>query len=512
MIEKTYDIAVIGGGGSGLTAAVRAASLSGKKVVILEKSGHTGGGMIMASTMRTFRSKWQKERNLPDVTETYLRKVMDDTYWRLDSHLVGNAILATGQFFDWFCELAGGDIGEKFRIGRYVFDDESGPLGPQMGGPGGVTGSGRLFMDTLREKCDTFGVDVLLKHRVTDCEIKDGKITAVLAEGPDGPVRVNCTSTIISIGSWINNDAMLAELFPQFLTAKQHMDPSPHMSPNYTGDGFVLAEKANALMDKDNYTLRLMGPMVFSKSGTIANMSNSPFSLAINTAGRRYICEPSQIRNGVFDSGLMMMEQPEGYVYIVFDTNNLEAAIRDQREHPVPPAPGVFGLPDMPADADAARADVENVLGKEKNVYMAESIEELAAQLNINTEAFLHTISDYNRFAEEGFDRDCFKDAAFLIPCTKAPFYAVQAKLGTDGVFGGIQVNGDMQAYRADGTLIDGLYVTGDFASGRFINMAGVKVQVLNDMSWALASGFIAGTNVCAADTGRGNLVSNQLK
>lgn len=110
--------------------------------------------------MRTFRSKWQEERGLPDVTDAFLRKVMSDTYWRLDPKLVGNAILATGQFFDWFCELAGGDVGEKFRVGRYVFDDESGPLGPQMGGPGGVTGGGRLFMDTLRAKCDEFGVDL----------------------------------------------------------------------------------------------------------------------------------------------------------------------------------------------------------------------------------------------------------------------------------------------------------------------------------------------------------------
>ena len=84
-----------------------------------------------------------------------------------------------------------------------------------------------------------------------------------------------------------------------------------------------------------------------------------------------------------------------------------------------------------------------------------------------------------------------------MIPFDRAPYYAVRAKLGTDGAFGGVLVNGDMQAYREDGSLIDGLYVTGDFASGRFINMAGVKVQLLNDMSWALASGFLAGTNVC---------------
>lgn len=124
-------------------------------------------------------------------------------------------------------------------------------------------------------------------------------------------------------------------------------------------------------------------------------------------------------------------------------------------------------------------------------------MEELATQMGVDPAAQAQTVNDYNRYCEEGFDRDCFKEREYLVPCAKAPFYAVRAKLGTDGAFGGIQVNGDMQAYRADGSLIDGLYVTGDFASGRFINMAGVKVQVLNDMSWALASGFLAGTNVC---------------
>ena len=497
MIEKAYDIVVVGGGGSGLTAAVRAAQLSGKRVCVLEKAKRTGGGMIMASTMRTFRSKWQEERGLPDVTDAFLRKVMSDTYWRLDPKLVGNAILATGQFFDWFCELAGGDVGEKFRVGRYVFDDESGPLGPQMGGPGGVTGGGRLFMDTLRAKCDEFGVDVLTEHRVKDCEVTDGKITAILADSPAGAVRVSCGSCILSIGSWINNTAVMSELFPEFIEARKHMDPSPHTNPNYTGDGFALAEKADAMMDKKNYTLRFMGPMVFSKSGVMSNMVNAPFTLAVNTRGKRYICEPSQIRNGVFNSGLVMMEQPEGYAYILFDSNNLEAAIRDNVENPKPPAPGIFGLPPLPENMEAAAEDIRSVLGKEPGVFTADTVEELAAQMGVDPAALARTVKDYNRYCAEGFDRDCFKEREYLVPCAKAPFYAVRAKLGTDGAFGGIQVNGDMQAYRADGSLIDGLYVTGDFASGRFINMAGVKVQVLNDMSWALASGFLAGTNVC---------------
>ena len=495
MMEKYYDIVVVGGGGSGLTAAVRAAQLSGKKVAVLEKAGHTGGGMNMASTMRTFRSRWQKERNLPDVTEDYLRKAMDSTYWRLDSRLVGNAILATGQFFDWFCDLAGGDVGDRFHVGRYVFDDGSGPLGPQMGGPGGETGSGKLFMDTLREKCDVFGVDVLTRHRMVDCEVTDGKVTAVIAENAGKEtVRLHCSTCIVAVGSWINNDKVVGELFPQFLEAKKHMDPSPHTSPNYTGDGFIIAEKTDAMMDKKNYTMRLMGPMIFCKSGVMANMGNSPYTLAVNTRGRRYICEPSQIRNGVFNSGLMMMEQPGGYVYIMFDSNNLEAAVRENAENPAPPTPGVFGLPDFPRTIEEAQKDIQSVVGRDDTVYVADTVEELAAGMGIDPAALAKTVSDYNGFCRDGFDRDCFKDAKYLVPCNKAPYYAVRAKLGTDGAFGGIQVNENMQAYRSDGSLIDGLYVTGDFASGRFLNMAGVKVQVLNDMSWALASGYLAGT------------------
>ena len=65
----------------------------------------------------------------------------------------------------------------------------------------------------------------------------------------------------------------------------------------------------------------------------------------------------------------------------------------------------------------------------------------------------------------------------------------------TDGAFGGVRVNPEMQAYKPDGGLVEGLYVTGDFATGRHINLGGVKRQVLNDISWALSSGFLAGTN-----------------
>jgi NADPH-dependent 2,4-dienoyl-CoA reductase/sulfur reductase-like enzyme len=91
--EKNCDLVVLGGGGSGLIAAVRAAELTGKKVIVLEKAAFTGGGALGASTVRTFGSKWQKKRDLPDTTADYARAMMDEIYWRVACRA---CILATG--------------------------------------------------------------------------------------------------------------------------------------------------------------------------------------------------------------------------------------------------------------------------------------------------------------------------------------------------------------------------------------------------------------------------------
>ena len=42
------DLVVLGAGGSGLVAAVKAADLSGKKIIVLEKAKKPGGSPIFA--------------------------------------------------------------------------------------------------------------------------------------------------------------------------------------------------------------------------------------------------------------------------------------------------------------------------------------------------------------------------------------------------------------------------------------------------------------------------------
>ena len=508
--EKSCDLVVLGGGGSGMIAAVRAAQLTGKKVIVLEKAASTGGAAQYAGTIRTFGSKWQKKRNLPDTTADYARDMMDLVYWRLDEKLVLNGLLGTGQFFDWLCEI-GGDIEDLFVVGQYTGAIKTDPYGPQIDSEKAKKRIGRFVMDMMKEKCSTYKVEVLTKHPAVDVEVKNGRITAVIAKSEAGHVRVACRACVMSIGSWINNEEVLKKCYPKFVGLKQYMDPSEHMNPNYTGDGIPLAEKAGAFVDYDSFVLRLMGPIWdyardHGTSKAFLAMAQSPYIITVNLNGLRYSAEPVA-HIGRFSDGHVQIGQPRGQSYDIFDENTLKAEFeRPQCSKNAADMDTLACYPltymkpfeevRLPEKMEEVRSSIKE--GFDKNdpfMFRADTLEELAGKIDVNKKNFLETVRKYNESCEKGVDLDFFKRKDALVPINKPPYYAFLGKLMTDGAFGGVQVNPDMQAYKPDGGLVEGLYVTGDFASGRFINLGGVKHQVLNDISWAFSSGFLAGTN-----------------
>lgn len=497
-MKKACDIVVLGGGGGGMAAAVRAAELSGKKVIVLEKAEYIGGGAVQAADFRVYQSLWQHERGLDDAVETDLLKYMDMTYWKLDPKLVIRSFIATGQFFDWICGFEEG-VADNFEPGRYIFDQpDEGPVVPTFKGLDSKPGvrSGGYIVGLLKKRAEELGVELLTKHRVVDVDVENGRIVSVTAESENGTVKIACDACILATGSWINNQPVLEKVHPKYAA----IDPGPltgggHRNRSYTGDGIAIAERAGALIDYDSFCLRLMGPMVMSPCRTVSAMFNHPYAIQVNLEGRRWICEPSHVRMGIFDSGHVLCEQPEGVTFAVFDKNTLmKAAAQPPKEGFV----SVFARTDFPEDVEA---DIEKELARKggtapggfavSELYSADTIEQLAEKIGVPAENLRETIEGYNRGCEAGVDFDFLKPSADMVPLT-GPYYAVKGILGTDGAFGGVLVNPDMQAYKNGGGLAEGLYVVGDFASGRFVNDMGVKRQVINDLAWAYASGFIA--------------------
>jgi len=534
--KKTCDLVVLGGGGSGMVAAVRAAQLSGKKVIILEKASSTGGAAMYATGVRIFGSKFQAKRNQEDNTIEYAREQLDSVYWRLDEKLVYNCLRGTGQFFDWLLEQ-GDDI-------EGLFDLQTG--GGMFSGPSiNTQKAGKklppFVMDLMKEKCGKHGVEILTNHPVVDVEVKDGKIVAAIAKSDKGYVRVACKACIMSIGSWINNEEIVKKYAPKFYGMTKYMDSSPHWAPTLTGDGIALAQKVGAFVDYDSFVMRLMGPMLMGMaSSTMMIMGrNSSYHITVNLDGKRYCSEPIS-RMGEFNGGEVQVNQPHGISYIIFDENTVEAMLKKQKSSStsqsssqgmpggvmpgggtaggaptgaqagsaagggVPTGgapgggdPGGRGGGNIPDTMEAIHKDIAEGLAKDtKNFFKGDTLEELADKIGVNKKNFLETVKKYNESCAKGVDEEFFKDKENLIPINKPPYYASRGFLGTDGAFGGVRVNHEIQAYKAGGYgLVEGFYVTGDFASGRHVNMGGVKHQVINDCTWALSSGFRAGTN-----------------
>ncbi len=105
----------------------------------------------------------------------------------------------------------------------------------------------------------------------------------------------------------------------------------------------------------------------------------------------------------------------------------------------------------------------------------ANSIEELAAAIEVPADELVRTVNLWNKWCEEGEDLQYHRPVSTLEPVATGPFYAmmcVPTFLNTDG---GPQRNENAQIVDLDGNPIQGLYSSGEFGSiwGHYYQGAG---------------------------------------
>jgi fumarate reductase flavoprotein subunit len=129
-----------------------------------------------------------------------------------------------------------------------------------------------------------------------------------------------------------------------------------------------------------------------------------------------------------------------------------------------------------------------------KDVYVADSLEELANKTGIDLDGLKKTVEEYNHFCERGFDPIFNKSHYFLRPIKTPKFYAGRLVPGAYGSLGGIKINYRTEVVNKDWKKIPGLYAAGTDACSIYGDTY-VFILPGNTMGFAINSGRIAGEN-----------------
>ena len=462
------DIVIVGAGASG-TAAALASAQQGAKVVLLEKQAAPGGTGNFAEGLFAAESSLQQRQGIVVTKDAAFRMIMEYSHWLANPLLVRAFVDKSPDTIEWLK-----DQGVTFEY-----------IGP--GGPGGIltwhviNGHSRKMLAILREKYAALGGELLLETPGKDLIVEDGKVVGIMAENNQGEkLRVEAKAVIIATGGYANNKEMLKKYarFPEVI---------PVGNIGKDGDGIKMAWSAGAAPEgmgvMQAYRPGLAG---FPPTSHLIAAAVQPF-LWVDPKGRRFTDESTVI---LWPFSGNSVEKVGGTMYSIYDETTRKSLV-EGKGIPVPMGEHVLANTRLSKlDADFAK---ELATGH-GNVFKADSIRDLAAQLGMQLETLQATLDENNREADGRQDPVFAKNPNFLRPVRTGPFYATKLHPRSLGTLGGVKIDERTQALNGKGEVIPGLYVTGNDAGG----MYGDSYDLLlggGTLGFAVNSGRIAAEN-----------------
>jgi len=474
------DLVVLGAGGAGLIAAVKAYDVSGgKKIIVLEKAKKTGGATTFAHGIQISNSKWQiaagaTSQNMPfpgggsgpaQGGETVKMRVAGGPA-KGGSPGRGSGKDVSGQFFDWLVEKGGvekyfkvatqgagmmgkGSISMPNRMEEYKNHPD-----PSIG-PGWM---GTYFVKKMLECCKTAGIPVLTethaKKFITDARCK---VTGVLADTKDGELQVNCKACFIGAGGFGADYEKLQKMWPLDYDGKSMHHFSP---PSNTGDCIKMAEEIGAATDMEAAWVSIGGPAHHPYSYSIYRMMWQPECMYINLNGERWIDETEGLSTG---SSSMLVLQPKAEMYAIADNDLTE--MLGKRLIANPPEESDIPILKRFREDIAYEVSLDEKGTKGNRTKKADTLKELALKMDVDPKAFLAAIERYNRFCDNGEDADFKKKPEYLKAIRKPPFYAFWGQRFTQCTHGGVVINENTEVLDANGKAMPGLFAGGDGVS-----------------------------------------------
>lgn len=525
--DITTDFLVVGSGAGGLTAALAAAD-AGVETMVIEKTSTYGGtsslsgGVVWIPNNRSMASKGIVDSEQDGLE--YLRQVTGGVvpedklaayvhYGRemIDflARVANMSFKAAIRYADYYPDLPGGKTGgrsmdppvysrrklgseanrqrlptgwgfSKFsftvtegrevmdmgwkayaiiarQLIRYYLDIRARRVGPE---DDRLT-LGRGLVANLRGAMLKRDIPLYLDTPARELLYEDGRVVGLAAESGGKTIQIRARRGVLLAAGGFGQNTAMRQQYGQLPTGESWSSASE----GNTGDAITMAVELGAALE--HMDAAWWTPSVQLPDGSALALIHGkalPGSMFVDQQGRRFTNEAAPYEDIVKD---MWRHHDTGNAciptYMVFDG-------RFRHNYPAACLPPAKIQPDALIPEDYKHGQF---------LKKADSIEQLAQILGIDTEALLETTARHNEFARSGVDLDFGRgDSASdryysdhrvvpnpnLAPIENPPFYAMEIFPGDLGTKGGLKCDASARVLDHSGDVIEGLYVTGNCA------------------------------------------------
>ena len=492
--EIEVDVLVIGGGGTGLAAAV-SASEAGATVLVAEKSGSLGGTTALSiGSVTAGCTSYQERQGIHDSPEALFE---DMTKFNAELEPYDNHELR------WVLARESGNTIDWLRSLGFEF------FGPSLEPPNRVPRMHNVIPNSwsypflLQRAAAKRGVSFLLnaparkliqeRRRITGAILETGKTSSLL--------RVHARrAVILACGDFSANEAMKS----RYLSAD--LARVPPYNPNSQGEGHLMGEEVGGhlvnmevlrkpsvrfvaapkrfwheLLPSYPFLIKFyalgshwLPRQIFERlANSILTTHGAPVgglykegAILVNQEGKRFT-------NEVQEPAIPISKQPGGRAYILFDSQVAEKF--SFWPNYISTAPGI------------AYAYIQDYERTHPDIVSKGKSWGEAAKIHPRPKMVIQTVERYNRSVEAGRD-EAYQRSPLGEGINKPPFYVmgpVESYLSVTK--GGLDIDTHFQVLDSRGKVIPGLFAGGGNGGGLVLLGHGMG------LAWAFTSGRLAG-------------------
>lgn len=444
-------VIVVGGGASGLSAAISAAE-NGAKVTLFEKSGALGGAASYSSGA-LLRAATEGDPEDADTVEDIYDLWMSTSDEATDADLVRFVAKESAKSVDWL-EAQGVEMFpvDCLFVGKNLMVEQSVYVEDRTLSSGG----GSVMVSILEAKARELGVEIVLNCPATALSTDDqGNVNGVTVQPANGEAKTFLADAVILATGGFGSSQ---ELLNQYASKQLGYGTRFVTAPGNTGDAIAMGTAVGA---KTHFPEDVaLGGYVAAAAGFGLNATG----MNITEDGKRFHDESHHYGMTYVDIS-KQREAGHTQFWALFDQNNF---------------------------AEMAEAAVEA-----GTMVKADTIEALAEQIGVDPATLKDTCDRYTEFAGQD-DPDFGKTAPYMKGMSAAPFYATRLATISVGTFGGLCINTQAQILDENNHPISNLYGAGACANGSFF--AKGYPYSGSCLQYSVTTGIQAGKNAAAAE------------